>query len=245
MPPCWSLTVSTARRVRSLTTRTVAPGIAPPDASRTVPVMAPRSTCAKSCGDDECEHHRRHEPPLELEHALLPPHSHVVGFCTGIRGFRLQAEVQTRVPSRRSRNRADQKTCKFRPVSGAGMPAPCYVLGGRPATGAGSQQISQRFRRSLASPEAGPVDLQLAHARPQRMGIDPQQPRRTVRSLDPPARFGQRRLDVPPDDHVERLDRIRRSGSGAALNAGAGRGLSPSAAATLSDRPCPITPPDP
>ena len=59
-------------------------------------------------------------------------------------------------------------------------------------------------------PILAPVDLQLAHAGAQRVRIDPEQPRRAVRPFDSAVGRLERRLDVPSDHDVERLDARRR-----------------------------------
>ena len=50
------------------------------------------------------------------------------------------------------------------------------------------------------------MNLQLAHARAQGMGIDAQQTRGAERAFDTSVSGGQRRFDVAANDDVERLD---------------------------------------
>ena len=90
--------------------------------------------------------------------------------------------------------------------------------------------------------EAAPVDPEFAHARAQRVRVDPEQSRRAVRAFDPAVRFAQRRLDVPADHDVERFDGDWRAAAAVEWSGGCdGRVLRPSAAVTLSDRPWPMS----
>ena len=84
--------------------------------------------------------------------------------------------------------------------------------------------------------EAGPIDAQLPHLRPQRVGIDLQQRGGALPALDAAPGDGQGRLDVPPNGRVERLDR---SGRPAAAAERRRRSMLPAAVCRTSSAPMP------